>query len=80
MSGHLKDSITIYNQRIEHIRKSQPSKEVIDRHIIEMGDAYRLNEEYDKAEVEYKKVNSGIMKTIALVHLAELYLKIKKND
>ena len=50
MSGHLKDSITIYNQRIEQIRKSEPSKEIIDKHIIEMGDAYRINEEYDKAE------------------------------
>ena len=50
ISGHLKDSLIIYNQKIEHIRKTQPPKEVIDRHIIEMGDAYRINEEYEKAE------------------------------
>ena len=45
-----------------------------------MGDAYRINEEYDKAEQEYKKINSGAMKVIALVHLAELYLKTKKEE
>lgn len=80
ISGHLKDSLTIYTQKIEHIRKSQPSKEVIERHMIEMGDAYRINEDYEKAEAEYKKVTTGGMKTIALVHLAELYMKTKKND
>lgn len=49
---------------------------MIEKHIIEMGDAYRINEDFDRAIDEYNKVTSKNMKTIALVHLAELYLKL----
>ena len=69
----------IYSQKMQQVRKTQSPME-IEAQTIEMGDAYRLNEEYGKAEEEYKKVQSKQLKTVALVHLAELYLKTKNES
>lgn len=50
MSGYFKDSLKIYDHKLQIIRQSQPSQEILDRHTIELGDAYRINEEFEKAE------------------------------
>jgi hypothetical protein len=56
MSGHFQDSLLIHSQKLQQIRKSQPSQEVLDKHTIDLGDAYRINEEYSKAEQQYLSV------------------------
>lgn len=45
-----------------------------------MGDAFRLNENYKEAEKQYKKVTKGFMETIALVHLAEMYYRLREEE
>lgn len=79
MSGHFEDSLLIHSQKLEQIRKSQPSQEVLDKHTIDLGDAYRINAEYSKAEQQYLSVKEGKMALIANVHLAELYFKTKES-
>ena len=79
MSGYFKESIEVYDRKFQYIRKSQPSQDVIDKHAIEMGDVYRMNEDYKLAEEQYQSVKGGKMHLISLVHLAELYFKTHEN-
>jgi hypothetical protein len=46
MSGYFKDSLDIYNHKLEVIRKTQPSQDVLNQYIIELGDAYKINEQF----------------------------------
>lgn len=80
MSGYFEDSLLIYNQKLEMIRKSQPSQQVLDKHRIELGDAYRINEQFDKAEEQFLSIKEGKMLLIAYVHLAELYFTSKSGE
>ena len=70
----------VHGRKIDQIRKSQPPSYVIDKHIIELGDAFRLNQDYEEAEKQYKKVTKGEMEIISLVHLAEMYYRTKKEE
>jgi tetratricopeptide (TPR) repeat protein len=80
MSGYFQDSLEVYNQKLSVIRKSQASQELLDEHTIQLGDAYRINEDFDKAEKELLSIKEGKGKLRANVHLAELYFKSKDKD
>ena len=65
-------SIEIEEQRYEWL-KSSACEEVREIEMIEMGDLYLLNEQYDKAEKNYKAVRNSQVQKFACVRLAKLY-------
>jgi hypothetical protein len=47
---------------------------------LRIGDAYRMSDEFYKAEKEYLSIQSKKYKTVVGVHLAELYFRMEKFD
>jgi hypothetical protein len=75
MHGYFRESLEIYEKKVEYLKKiSAPASEVSKYQILR-GDAYRLNEEFEEAEKEYKSLPDENYRLVGLVHLLELYLK-----
>lgn len=79
MSGYYKESLEVYDKKYQFIRNSQPSQEVMDRHTIELGDVFMMNEDFKKAEEQYLSCRNGKHQLIVLSRLAELYIKTKDD-
>jgi tetratricopeptide (TPR) repeat protein len=76
LSGYYKESLEIYNKRVESIRKTNESSDVMDRSIICKADALRISGDYEAAEKEYQTITkSQKMKLISFIHLADLYIQ-----
>jgi hypothetical protein len=78
MSGNIRESISIYKSKIDEVRKTNVSQQVLDEYALRIGDAYRMSEEYYKAEKEYLSIGSSKYKAVVSVHLAELYFAMEK--
>jgi len=50
MSGNVRESIKIYKSKIEEVRKTNVSQEILDEYALRIGDAYKMSDEYYKAE------------------------------
>ena len=75
MSGYFKESLEVYDRKVEFLEKSNASKAELSKFMILRGDAYRMTEDYEEAEKEYKSIPDEDYKSVAMVHLFELYLK-----
>lgn len=80
MSGNVRESIKIYKSKIEEVRKTNVSQEILDEYALRIGDAYKMSDEYYKAEKQYMSIQSSKYKAVVSVHLAELYFTMEKFD
>lgn len=78
MSGYYKDSLEIYDKKVDFVRKSSQSEETINRCLIRKADALALSGQFEMAEKQYRLVNaeSKKMKVIALIHLADMFMRL----
>lgn len=79
-SGYYKDSIDIYDKKVDFIRKTNESEEVMNRCLIRKADALALTGDFSAAEKAYQSVNSSsqTIKVIALIHLADMYMRMNE--
>jgi hypothetical protein len=75
MHGYFKESLEIYEKKVEFLKAVKAPASEISKYQILRGDAYRLNEEFEEAEREYKTLPDENYRLVGLVHLLELYLK-----
>jgi hypothetical protein len=57
LSGYFKESLEIYDKKVDFIRKTNESDEIMNRCLIKKADALALNGEYEAAEKEYLEVS-----------------------
>ena len=50
MNGYFKESLQIYQKKVEYLRKIKAPETQLCKYTLLTGDAYRLNEDYDEAE------------------------------
>ena len=46
MSGYFKESLEVYERKVEYLKKINASEEELSKYIILRGDAYRMNEDF----------------------------------
>ena len=75
MTSYFKEALDVYDRKVEFLQRVGAPKTQINKFILLRGDAYRLNEDYEEAERDYKSVEGEEDELVAKVHLLELYLK-----
>ena len=49
MSGYFKESLEVYDRKVDFLEKSNASKAELSKFMILRGDAYRMTEDYEEA-------------------------------
>lgn len=82
LSGYYKESMEVFDKRVDSIRRTNDSEDNMHRCLVRKGDAFRICGDYASAEKEYLSVPASSAKfhLIAQIHLAELYLLDGQDD
>jgi hypothetical protein len=47
MSGYFKESLEVYDKKVDYLRKVNAKEEELAKYVILRGDAYRMTEDYE---------------------------------
>ena len=78
MSGYFKESLEVYDKKVEYLKQASAKETELAKYVILRGDAYRMTEDYEEAEKEYRSISCEEYRMVSVVHLMELY--IRKGD
>ena len=79
LSGYFRESIEIYDKKLEEITRTNKPAAMLDEFRIEKGDTLKSCEEYELAEKQYFSVQTDKLKLVAKVRLIELYI-VRRNE
>lgn len=49
MSGYFKESLEVYDKKVEYLKQANAKETELAKYIILRGDAYRMTEDYEEA-------------------------------